>query len=244
MLSESPEHTLRMTSLAAQTNSTLPRLSHVVRRLEDRGLLERFPCPEDARATNLRLTAAGWDKVRQAARGHVANVRQHVIHALTPEQVAQLRAIGEAILGGWIPAARWQPPTPGTTRDPSDRGPESSRWRQRRMNGMRGKEITVAQPQPRAHSTAGRCSTGGELTSEEVNPLTHRGEAATRCPWWGCATVVGHLDAQRALLGAKPYVHVGRRGVPRGVGERLADDPVRRDFHGRTQRRQPTGWAV
>jgi len=99
MLSESPEHTLRMTSLAAQTNSTLPRLSHVVRRLEDRGLLERFPCPEDARATNLRLTAAGWDKVRQAARGHVANVRQHVIHALTPEQVAQLRAIGEAILG-------------------------------------------------------------------------------------------------------------------------------------------------
>ena len=99
MLSESPEHTLRMTSSAAETNSTLPQLSHVVRRLEDRGLLERFPCPEDARATNLRLTAAGWDKVRQAAPGHVANVRQHVIDALTPEQVAQLRAIGEAILG-------------------------------------------------------------------------------------------------------------------------------------------------
>jgi len=99
MLSESPERTLRMTSLAAQTNSTLPRLSHVVRRLEDRGLVARFPCPEDARATNVRLTAAGWDKVRQAARGHVANVRQHVMHALTPEQVAQLRAIGEAILG-------------------------------------------------------------------------------------------------------------------------------------------------
>ena len=99
MLSESPERTLRMTSLAAQTNSTLPRLSHVVRRLEDRGLVERFPCPEDARATNVRLTAAGWDKVQQAAPGHVANVRQHVIDALTPEQVAQLRAIGEAILG-------------------------------------------------------------------------------------------------------------------------------------------------
>ena len=99
VLSESPERTLRMTSLAAQTNSTLPRLSHVVRRLEDRGLLERFPCPEDARATNVRLTVAGWDKVQRAAPGHVANVRQHVIDALTPEQVAQLRAIGEAILG-------------------------------------------------------------------------------------------------------------------------------------------------
>jgi DNA-binding MarR family transcriptional regulator len=32
-----------MTELAMQTNATLPRLSHVVRRLEDRGLVERFP---------------------------------------------------------------------------------------------------------------------------------------------------------------------------------------------------------
>ena len=45
MLSEAPERTLRMTALAARTNATLPRLSHVVRRLEERGLVERFPCP-------------------------------------------------------------------------------------------------------------------------------------------------------------------------------------------------------
>ena len=37
MLSEAPERTLRMTSLASRTSATLPRLSHVVRRLEDRG---------------------------------------------------------------------------------------------------------------------------------------------------------------------------------------------------------------
>ena len=59
-----------------------------MRRLEDRGLVERFPCPEDGRATNVRLTAAGWTKVRATAPGHVANVRHHVIDALTPEQVA------------------------------------------------------------------------------------------------------------------------------------------------------------
>lgn len=118
MLSESPERTLRMTSLAAQTNSTLPRLSHVVRRLEDRGLVERVPCPEDARATNVRLTAVGWDKVREAAPGHVANVRQHVIDALTPEQVDQLRTIGAAILGrvdpGGTMAATYTRYDPGT----------------------------------------------------------------------------------------------------------------------------------
>lgn len=98
MLSEAPERTRRMTQLAAQTNATLPRLSHVVRRLEERGLIERFPCPQDARATNARLTAAGWDKVRATAPGHVATVREHVIDALTDEQVDQLAAIGDAIL--------------------------------------------------------------------------------------------------------------------------------------------------
>jgi DNA-binding MarR family transcriptional regulator len=60
--------------------------------------VERFPCPEDGRATNVRLTPAGWRKVREAALGHVANVRQHVMDALTPKQVVQLASIAEAIL--------------------------------------------------------------------------------------------------------------------------------------------------
>jgi len=98
MLSEAPKRTLRMTSLALQTNATLPRLSHVVRRLEDRGLIERFPCPEDARATNARLTPEGWKKVRETAPGHVATVRQHVVDVLTPEQITQLSEIAESIL--------------------------------------------------------------------------------------------------------------------------------------------------
>src|SRR3954470_12630381 len=84
MLSEAPERTLRMTALAVRTNATLPRLPHVVRRLEDRGLVERFPCPEDGRATNARLTEEGWAKVVATAPGHVQTVREHVIDALTP----------------------------------------------------------------------------------------------------------------------------------------------------------------
>ena len=99
MLSEAPKRTLRMSALAAQTNSTPARLSHVVARLEARGLVERCPCPEDARATNARLTDIGWRKVREAAPGHTANVRENVIDALTSEQVRQLADIAEAILG-------------------------------------------------------------------------------------------------------------------------------------------------
>jgi DNA-binding MarR family transcriptional regulator len=92
-LSEAPDHTLRMTDLAGATNATLPRLSHVVKRLEGRGYVERFPCPGDKRATNARLTAEGWEKVVATAPGHVGEVRRHVIDALRPEQ---LRALGEA----------------------------------------------------------------------------------------------------------------------------------------------------
>ena len=98
MLSEAPERTLRMTALAARTNATLPRLSHVIRRLEERGLVERFPCPQDGRATNARLTDAGWDKVVATAPGHVATVRAHVLDTLTREQVHQLAQIAGAIL--------------------------------------------------------------------------------------------------------------------------------------------------
>jgi DNA-binding MarR family transcriptional regulator len=98
MLSEAPGSTLRMTALAARTNATLPRLSHVVRRLEDRGLVERSACPDDGRAINARLTEAGWAKLRDTAPGHVATVREHVIDALTPEQVGQLAAIADALL--------------------------------------------------------------------------------------------------------------------------------------------------
>lgn len=98
MLSEAPGRTLRMTDLSLLTNATLPRLSHVVKRLEERGLVERFPCVEDRRATNARLTAGGWRVIRAAAPGHVATVRANVLDVLTPAQLEQLNAIATALL--------------------------------------------------------------------------------------------------------------------------------------------------
>lgn len=106
VLSEAPERTLRMTTLAQRTNATLPRLSHVVRRLQERGLVERTPCPEDGRATNARLTAEGWDAVVAAAPGHVATVRRHVVDPLSREQLVQLRLIGDALLSRLDPDGR------------------------------------------------------------------------------------------------------------------------------------------
>jgi DNA-binding MarR family transcriptional regulator len=105
MLSESPDRAMRMTHLAERTTATLARLSHVVQRLEARGLLERVPCPGDRRATNAHLTEAGWQKVRDAAPGHVTFVRDNIIDALTPEQITQLADITKAILHRLDPTA-------------------------------------------------------------------------------------------------------------------------------------------
>lgn len=106
MLSETSDRTLRMTSLAQRTNATLTRLSHVTRRLEERGLVERLPSPDDRRATNARLTDAGWDALVDAAPGHVETVRRLVFDPLSPSQVKQLRRIGDALLTVLDPQGR------------------------------------------------------------------------------------------------------------------------------------------
>jgi len=93
MLSKSPGRTLRMSSLAVMTNASLSRLSHLVKRLEERGLVRREPDPADGRFTHAILTDEGFRILAEAAPGHVAHVRSLVIDALSPEQ---LRRVGRA----------------------------------------------------------------------------------------------------------------------------------------------------
>ncbi|RPF22229.1 MarR family winged helix-turn-helix transcriptional regulator [Myceligenerans xiligouense] len=94
-----PDHTLRMTALAETTSSTLPRLSHVCSRLEKRGLTDRFPCPEDGRATNVRLTPEGRNALVRAMPGHIDTARRLVVDALTPEQLDALAQVTAVIRG-------------------------------------------------------------------------------------------------------------------------------------------------
>jgi DNA-binding MarR family transcriptional regulator len=90
MLSESPERTMRMSSLAEVTNASLSRLSHLFKRLEQRDLVRRQPDPADGRFTNAILTDQGLLALAEAAPGHVAHVRSLVIDVLSPEQLRRL----------------------------------------------------------------------------------------------------------------------------------------------------------
>jgi DNA-binding MarR family transcriptional regulator len=62
--------------------------------------------PEDGRATNARLTGAGWEAVVAAAPGHVATVRHLLVDVLTSEQLEQLRDIAGELLTRLDPQGR------------------------------------------------------------------------------------------------------------------------------------------
>ncbi|MFC0623024.1 MarR family winged helix-turn-helix transcriptional regulator [Kribbella deserti] len=103
-LSDAPERMLPMSRLALFANGSLSRLSHVVKRLETRGWIRRKPSAQDGRITMAELTDEGFAKLAASAPGHVEAARGYVIDALTPEQISQLREIGEAILERVDPA--------------------------------------------------------------------------------------------------------------------------------------------
>jgi DNA-binding MarR family transcriptional regulator len=100
MLSDVPGRTLRMSDLAAITQSSQSRLSHAVARLEANGWIRRIPCADDRRSTLAQLTEEGFAALAVAAPGHVRAVREHLFDRLTAEQVGQLREICRSVLSG------------------------------------------------------------------------------------------------------------------------------------------------
>ncbi|MEP7026817.1 MAG: MarR family transcriptional regulator, partial [Actinomycetota bacterium] len=108
-LSERPDRVLRMSHLAAVTNSSLSRLSHVAKRLEAKGLMRRELDPSDGRCTNAILTDAGLDLVERTAPRHVAAVRDLVIDVVSPAQLRQVRQANERILARVDPDATTRP---------------------------------------------------------------------------------------------------------------------------------------
>ncbi|MCB5181809.1 MarR family winged helix-turn-helix transcriptional regulator [Streptomyces antimicrobicus] len=104
-LSAAPDGELRMTELANGLINSKSGLTYQVTQLEKAGLVRRRTCPTDVRGVYAVLTDAGRRRLEEAAPGHVAAVRAHLIDVLTPEQItavadglgevtARLRALG------------------------------------------------------------------------------------------------------------------------------------------------------
>jgi DNA-binding MarR family transcriptional regulator len=86
-LSEATGDEVRARDLGRLVGWDRSRLSHQLRRMEQRGLLRRQDCPTDARGTMIALTAAGRKAVEAAAPGHVATVRRHFVDLLSPTEI-------------------------------------------------------------------------------------------------------------------------------------------------------------
>lgn len=92
-LTEVEGHRWRATELAARLLWSTSRLSHHLRRMEQRGLVGREECPEDGRGAVVTLTDRGWRTIQEAAPAHVESVRRHFVDVLTEAQLESLDEI-------------------------------------------------------------------------------------------------------------------------------------------------------
>jgi DNA-binding MarR family transcriptional regulator len=92
-LDNAQDKSLRMTDLARATMLSSGGLTRLVGRLEDRGLLQRVPDPDDGRAFQATLTDAGRANLAEARVTHDAVVDELLGSRLTKREVAALNAV-------------------------------------------------------------------------------------------------------------------------------------------------------
>lgn len=99
VLKEAGGEPLAMSRAAHLVDSSLSRLSHVVRRLEARGWVERLPSPEDARVTLVRLMDEGRRRIDAAAGPHQALMEDVFVTALDAADRQEAARLSLKLLG-------------------------------------------------------------------------------------------------------------------------------------------------
>lgn len=99
-LSEAPGEALRPTELCRRLRWEQSRLSHRLRRMEQRGLLRRTGCDEDGRGALVELTASGRETIELAAPGHVRDLRALFVDVLGRDGMLSLGSLSERVIAG------------------------------------------------------------------------------------------------------------------------------------------------
>jgi DNA-binding MarR family transcriptional regulator len=97
-LSESADGMVRARDLGREIFWDRSRLSHQVRRMQDRGLVVREECETDARGAMIRLTPAGRAAIEKAAPGHVAATREFFFDLVSDKEIDILTKVFERVL--------------------------------------------------------------------------------------------------------------------------------------------------
>jgi DNA-binding MarR family transcriptional regulator len=97
-LSEAAESRMRPRDLGRQVDWDRSRLSHQLRRMQERGLVVREECCTDGRGAFIVLTDRGRDAIKSAAPDHVRSVRRFFFDVLQPGEVETLMSIYDRVL--------------------------------------------------------------------------------------------------------------------------------------------------
>lgn len=96
-LASADGHRLRAGALADVLGWEKSRISHQVRRMSDRGLLQKTGCPTDGRGTWVELADAGRDAFAAGACGYIEVLRRHLLDVLDEDERRLLRSAGRAV---------------------------------------------------------------------------------------------------------------------------------------------------
>jgi DNA-binding MarR family transcriptional regulator len=97
-LTDVPSGRVRISELADELGWERSRVSHQLKRMQGRKLVERSECVEDGRGSFVGITAAGREAIAQAAPPHVETVRRLVIDHLDANELATLGRLTEKLL--------------------------------------------------------------------------------------------------------------------------------------------------
>jgi DNA-binding MarR family transcriptional regulator len=97
-LSEHADGVVRARDLGKSLGWDRSRLSHLLKRMEARGLLERKNCSSDARGLDVEITPDGRNAIEQAAPGHLEFVRTHFFDRLTRDEQDALASASRKII--------------------------------------------------------------------------------------------------------------------------------------------------
>ncbi len=97
-LAEAKGRRWRVSELAERMQWSQSRLSHQIKRMEQRGLVARQQAAEDGRGAVVVLTKQGLRTTAAATPGHMEAVRKHMIDLLDPEQLATLGDVAERVV--------------------------------------------------------------------------------------------------------------------------------------------------
>ena len=99
-LSETPAGELRARDLCRELGWDRTRLSHLVARMERRGLVRRRACADDARGSMVEITDDGHRAITDAAPAHVDAVRRYLVDLLDDDEIATMTNVFERVLEG------------------------------------------------------------------------------------------------------------------------------------------------